>query len=61
MPVIGDVAIIAIDGDEYNVKDKTARTSIQTLSEQVDNIDQYTFEYGQETETLKITTGKVGA
>lgn len=61
MPVIGDMSILAIDGDEYNVKDKTARTSIQTLSEKIVNIDQYTFEYEQTTETLKITTGKVGA
>ena len=61
MPVIGAMSIIAIADDEYNIKDETARTSIQTLSEQIDNINQYTFEYEQETETLKITTGKVGA
>lgn len=61
MPVIGDLSILAIDEDEYNIKDETARTNIQTLSEQIGNIDQYTFEYEQTTETLKITTGKVGA
>lgn len=61
MPVIGDMSILAIDDDEYNIKDETARTSIQTLSGKIDNIDQYNFEYEQATETLKITTGKVGA
>ena len=61
MPVIGDMSTIAIDGDQYNIKDKTARTQIQTLEASVDDIDQYTFNYEQSTETLKITAGKVGA
>lgn len=59
MPIIGDMSIIAID-DEYNIKDAKARESINTLETNVSNIAQYSFEYEQETETLKITTGKVG-
>lgn len=60
MPVVGDMSILAIDDKQYNVKDDTARTQIQALETSVGDIDQYTFSYEQETETLKITTQKVG-
>ena len=60
MPVVGDMSIIAIDDDEYNIKDAAAREQVQTLETNVGNIDQYSFSYEQTTETLKITTSKVG-
>lgn len=60
MPVVGDMSILAIDNDQYNIKDDTARTKIQTLETSVGNIDQYSFSYEQATETLKITTQRVG-
>ena len=60
MPVVGDMSILAIDDSQYNIKDATAREQIQTLETSVGDIDQYTFSYEQATETLKITTSKVG-
>lgn len=60
MPVVGDMSILAIDDNQYNIKDDTARTKIQTLETSVGDIDQYTFTYEKATETLKITTQKVG-
>lgn len=60
MAVVGDMSILAIDDNQYNIKDDTARTKIQALETSVGDIDQYTFSYEQETETLKITTQKVG-
>lgn len=60
MPVVGDMSVFAVDDDEYTIKDATARRQIQTLETNVGDIDQYSFSYEQATETLKITTSKVG-
>lgn len=60
MPVVGDMSILAIDDNQYNIKDETARTKIQSLETSVGDIDQYAFSYEKATETLKITTQKVG-
>lgn len=60
MAVVGDMSILAIDDNQYNIKDDTARTKISTLETSVGDIDQYTFTYVKATETLKITTQKVG-
>lgn len=60
MPVVGDMSILAIDDDQYAIKDAAAREQVQTLETSIVNIDQYSFSYEQSTETLKITTSKVG-
>lgn len=60
MPVVGDMNILAIDDNLYNIKDETARIKIQRLETSVGDIDQYAFSYEKATETLKITTQKVG-
>lgn len=60
MPMVGDMSVLAIDDAQYNAKDASAREQIQTLETNVGDIDQYSFSYEQATETLKITTSKVG-
>lgn len=60
MPVVGDMSVLAIDDDQYTIKDENAREQIQTLETSVGDIDQHSFSYEQATETLKITTSKVG-
>lgn len=60
MGVVGDMSILAINDDLYTIKDESTREQVQTLETRVSDIDQYSFSYEQATETLKITTSKVG-
>lgn len=53
MPVVGDMSILAIDDNEYTIKDATAREQLQTLETNIGDINQYAFSYEQATETLK--------